>query len=115
LETVSRQPLWPYTWGRIFHSDLPVRLAYRYGVTRTVVLGGGLPPRVIIAGASRLADLPQCARGCGGRRPGSWPTTVVAAQAVALARSACSPRSRLAFGIYPLRQFSDRTRACAGW
>ena len=54
-KTTAALPLWPYTWGRGFRFlSFPVDLLYRFGVTRTVVMGrehlADLPPRVIFAG-----------------------------------------------------------------
>jgi long-chain acyl-CoA synthetase len=54
-KTTAAPPLWPFTWGRAFRFlGFPADLLYRFGVTRTVVLGreylADLPPRVIFAG-----------------------------------------------------------------
>jgi 1-acyl-sn-glycerol-3-phosphate acyltransferase/acyl carrier protein len=57
-------PTWPYTWGhRLRWLSFPFDLIYRYGVTRTYILGAehlsGLQPPVIFAGAHHgFADLP---------------------------------------------------------
>ena len=56
-------PLWPYGWGRAFRTlGLPFHLIYRFGVTKTHVLGGehlkAIGPRVIIAGTHHsFADI----------------------------------------------------------
>jgi long-chain acyl-CoA synthetase len=51
---VTTAPMWAYTWGRIFRRlKFPMDLVYRFGVTRTVVLGRehlkDLPPQVLFA------------------------------------------------------------------
>lgn len=127
-EWPAEQPLWPYTWGRVFRLlSFPFDLLYRAVVTRTVVLGAehlaGLPDRVIFAGTHHgnpdvmlvrqgLRRTP--ARALAGR-------LVVATNAAALARAGLLTwYGVLAFGLFPLRQYRQRAdslrrmvRACA--
>jgi long-chain acyl-CoA synthetase len=117
------QPRWPYGWGRIFRFlALPLDLLYRYGATRTIVLGPEhlerLPARVIFAGTHhsfpdmplvRQALLKSPARALAGR-------LVIAVAATNLYRgkprlyAGMGPSSWygvLALGLYPLRQSGD--------
>jgi 1-acyl-sn-glycerol-3-phosphate acyltransferase len=116
-ETTSvDQPLWPYTWGRAFRFlSLPVDLVYRYGVTRTVVLGRehlrSLPPRVIVAGTHHgFADVPLVRYGLAhspARRV--LGRLLVATGAMGFATSGLYGKlGILAFGLYPLHQFGER-------
>jgi 1-acyl-sn-glycerol-3-phosphate acyltransferase len=115
-------PLWPYTWGRVFRPlGLPFELLYRYAVTRTRVLGGerlaSLPSRVIVAGTHHgfadillvrqgLARTP--ARGVAGR------LVIATAAKNWEAAPIFSRYAALSFGLYPLRQQSQRAASLRG-
>ena len=120
--TSAERPLWPYTWGRSLRLlSWPVEVLYSLSVTRTIVLGGdhldGLPPRVILAGTHHgfpdlllvrhgLARTP--ARRLAGR-------LVVAAGAWGMGAAGLWARYAIpAFGLYPLRQYSDRDVSLRG-
>jgi 1-acyl-sn-glycerol-3-phosphate acyltransferase len=115
-QRTAAPPEWPYRWGRIFRFlDLPFRLAYRFVVTRTAVLGTehleGLPERVIFAGNHHgFADLllvRHALERCGQRRLVARLITAAGAGRFASA-GALAWIGVLAFGLYPLRQHSDR-------
>ena len=118
----ARPPLWPYTWGRIFRClSFPLSLLYRFGVTRTVVLGAdnltGLPPRVILAGTHHgFPDLPlvRCALGGTPARGLSKRLIVVAAAEGFGAAGLVGKLGILALGLYPIRQYSDRDVSLRG-
>jgi 1-acyl-sn-glycerol-3-phosphate acyltransferase len=114
----ASQPIWPYTWGRIFRGlRLPLTLAYRLFVTRTTVLGGehlaNLPSRLIMAGTHHgHADEPLV-RAALAKTPaaaGLSNRLVVAARANAFDSMAppAAWYAILALGLYPLRQYGDQ-------
>jgi len=116
------QPLWPYTWGRVFRAlGLPFDLLYRCSVTKTTVLGGEnlqrLPARVIFAGTHHgFADLPLIRFGLGrtpARSLGSRLVVATAASEFAKAGPLAN-YGRLAFGLYPLRQRGQREASLRG-
>jgi 1-acyl-sn-glycerol-3-phosphate acyltransferase len=110
------QPLWPYTWGRVFRNlSFPFDVLYRFAVTRTVVLGREhlerLPRRVIFAGTHHgFTDVPLVRHGLAAspaRRLAG--RLVVAAGAGGVGwRSLWGKFGVLAFGLYPLRQYGER-------
>jgi acyl carrier protein/1-acyl-sn-glycerol-3-phosphate acyltransferase len=114
------EPLWPYTWGRIFRGvSLPIDLLYRYGVTHTTVLGGenltfasGGPRDLIFAGTHHgHADLALVRYGLAhtpARRLARRLIVATSASEMNLA-GAWSWYGRLAFGLLPLRQRGERT------
>jgi long-chain acyl-CoA synthetase len=116
----ATQPVWPYTWGRIFRGlRFPVTLAYRLFVTKTVVLGGehlsNLPPRLILAGTHHgHADEPliraALAKTPAAAGAGLSSRLVVAARANAFDSMAppAAWYAILALGLYPLRQYGDQ-------
>jgi len=116
------QPLWPYTWGRIFRVlSFPFDALYRIGVTKTIVLGAEnlqrLPPRVVFAGTHhRFADLPLIRAGLAktpARRFAG--RLVVATSATEFAKAGpFAAYGRLAFGLYPLRQRGERAASLRG-
>ncbi len=118
----ARQSLWPYTWGRAFRFlGFPISLLYRFAVTRTLVLGAEqlsrLPPRVIVAGTHHsFPDMPLVrqglrktpARGLAGR-------LIVATAAQGFGEAGLAHLyAKLAFGLYPLRQYGDRDVSLRG-
>lgn len=120
--TSAEQPLWPYTWGRGFRLlSLPIDLLYTLSVTRTIVVGGehlhGLPPRVILAGTHHgFPDLMLVRRGLA-RTPARRLSgrLIVAAGAWGMGGAGLWGRyAILAFGLYPLRQYSDRDVSLRG-
>ncbi|HVC34611.1 MAG TPA: AMP-binding protein [Chloroflexota bacterium] len=118
----AEQPLWPYTWGRVFRaSRLPIELLYRYAVTRTTVLGRehleGLPARVIFAGTHRsFADLPLVEHALAGTAARHFAgRLVVAAGAGRFGQAgAFAQFGVLAYGLYPLRQYGEREVSLRG-
>jgi 1-acyl-sn-glycerol-3-phosphate acyltransferase/acyl carrier protein len=120
-QTGVEQPLWPYTWGRVFRSaSLPFDLLYRCAVTHTVVLGqerlSHLPARVIFAGTHHgRADAPLV-----GYALGKTPARHLARRLVipAAARTFGSGLAGwygvLAYGLYPLRQYGERDASLRG-
>jgi long-chain acyl-CoA synthetase len=118
----GEQPLWPYTWGRLFRGlSLPIDLLYRYAVTRTIVRGGEhlrrLPPRVIFAGTHHsFADMPLVRRAlaqAGGRR--LVRRLVIAAGGEGFGAAGLFGRyGTLAFGLYPLQQHGEREASLRG-
>jgi long-chain acyl-CoA synthetase len=118
----ARQPLWPYRWGRLLRFlGSPFDLLYRLAVTRTVVLGRehmhGLPRRVIFAGTHHsFADMSLVRHGLAqtkARRLVSRLTVAAAAGGFAGA-GVFAWYSRLAFGLYPLRQYGDQDTSLRG-
>jgi 1-acyl-sn-glycerol-3-phosphate acyltransferase len=109
-------PDWPYTWGRIFRAlDLPFRAAYRLTVPKTTIIGGehlkGLPQRVIFAGTHRsFGDVPLVRHALSRYAGRSLVRRLVAAASAGTVAGAGAVRwiAILAFGVYPLRQYSDR-------
>jgi 1-acyl-sn-glycerol-3-phosphate acyltransferase len=118
----TEQPLWPYTWGRAFRFlGAPFDLLYRLSVTNTIVLGRehlvDLPPRVILAGTHHsFADVPLVRHGLlktpARRLAGRLVVTAYAGGFAAAGLYATY--SRLAFGIYPLRQYGEREASLRG-
>lgn len=116
------QPHWPYSWGRIFRFlGLPFDAIYRFGITRTVILGEDclkdLPDQTIFAGTHHsFADMPlvrQALLRTSARRLAN--RLVIAA--AARGWSAAGPLAtycRLALGLYPLDQVSDRDVSLRG-
>ncbi len=111
------EPLWPYTWGRILRGiSLPIDILYRYGVTRTTVLGGEnlrrLPGTVIFAGTHHgHPDLALVRYGLAhtpARRLARRLAVATSASEMNLA-GAWSWYGRLAFGLIPLQQRGERT------
>jgi 1-acyl-sn-glycerol-3-phosphate acyltransferase len=116
-------PLWPYTWGRVFRFlGFTVDLLYRFGVTRTVVLGrehlGDLPPHVILASTHHsFPDMPlvRCAlaRPRGEHAPRSLVTAIAAEGFNSGGPSLGGGLGLypwwgvLALGLFPLRQRAD--------
>lgn len=119
----SSQPLWPYTWGRVFRAlRAPLMLAYKLAVTRTIVLGAehltNLPSRLILAGTHHAhADEPLL-RAALAQTPAAHLSNrlVVAARANAfdtMPRTAAW-YSILALGLYPLRQYGEQDVSLRG-
>jgi long-chain acyl-CoA synthetase len=129
-KTSAALPLWPYRWGRgLRFLGFPVELLYRFGVTRTVVMGrehlADLPPRVIFAGTHHsFPDLAlvryALSRGGGEHTPRRL-VTAIAAEGF----DSGGPRfgSRLglypwygilALGLYRLRQHADTEASLRG-
>ncbi len=112
----ASQPIWPYTWGRWLRVlRFPISLLYRYAVTRTIVLGGDnlrdLPPRVILAGNHRsFPDFPLVHRALkmSPAKPLASRLIVAAGAAGFDTAGLAGMYGRLAFGLFPLRQYSDR-------
>jgi long-chain acyl-CoA synthetase len=118
----GEQPVWPYTWGRIFRTlAFPFDVLYAFGVTKTTVLGGehldGLPPRVVFAGTHHsFADMPLV-RHALSRTPARRfaRSLVVAAAASEYTRGGVAAEYvRLAFGVYPLEQRRERDASLRG-
>ncbi len=118
----ASQPLWPYTWGRIFRAlSLPFDLLYRASVTETVVLGGEqlrrLPKGVIFAGTHHsFTDLPLV-RASLRRTPARRLAGRLVVATGAGAFQAAGPLARfgvLAFGLYPLRQRGEQDASLRG-
>jgi long-chain acyl-CoA synthetase len=123
LPSGGTPPLWPYTaFGRVFRGlALPFDALYRYGVTRTYIIGRehlkNLPPCVIFAGTHHsFADMPLIRRALAktlGRARAR--RLVVAARA-----DGFGPAGRfaqygiLAFGLYPLNQKGEREASLRG-
>lgn len=119
---IAELPLWPYTWGRAFRLlGFPIDLLYRFGVTRTTVLGGehldGLPSRVILAGTHHsFGDMPLVRRALSAHAPQLARRLVSATAAVAMPTGGLriggvglwSWYSILALGLYPLQQRRDQ-------
>jgi 1-acyl-sn-glycerol-3-phosphate acyltransferase/acyl carrier protein len=120
---VPAMPMWPYTWGRAFRFlGFPVDLLYRFGVTRTVVLGrehlADLPPRVIFASTHHsFPDMPLIRYALGNSR-GEHSAPRVATAIAAEGFNSGGPRlggglglypwwGVLALGLFPLRQRAD--------
>ena len=123
LGSSARRPLWPYTWGRAFRflSFPIVGLLYRLSVTRTTVLGGehlaNLPPRVIVAGTHHsFPDMSLVRRGLAKTPARSLAGRLVVATAARGFGEAelAQKYARLAFGLYPLRQYGDRDVSLRG-
>jgi long-chain acyl-CoA synthetase len=118
----SVPPLWPYGWGRIFRAfGLPFDLIYRYGVTKTIVLGGEhldqLGPRVILAGTHHsFADIHLVQHGLAATRAATLRRKlVIAASAANLANiGPAAWIGVLTFGTYPLNQTGERDASLRG-
>jgi 1-acyl-sn-glycerol-3-phosphate acyltransferase len=115
-------PVWPYTWGRrLRFLSFPVDLLYRYAVTRTVVTGqehlDGLSPRVIFAGTHHgFADMPLV-RYALARTPARHLARrlVIATVSTGIFHHRFyGSWARLAFGLYPLSQASERDASLRG-
>ncbi|HZQ34701.1 MAG TPA: AMP-binding protein, partial [Dehalococcoidia bacterium] len=118
----ARQPLWPYTWGRVFRSlSLPFDLLYRASVTQTIVLGGEhlrrLPRGVVFAGTHHsFSDLPLLRAGLR-RTPARRLAGRLVVATGAGAFQAAGPLASfgaLAFGLYPLRQRGEQDESLRG-
>jgi len=120
----ASQPLWPYTWGRVFRFlRAPITLAYNLAATRTIVLGEehltNLPPRLILAGTHHAhADEPLL-RAALAKTPAAASLSsrlVVAARANAFDTmpKATAWYATLAFGLYPLRQYGEQDVSLRG-
>jgi long-chain acyl-CoA synthetase len=120
-QTEVEQPLWPYTWGRVFRRlSLPFDVLYRFTITRTIVLGSEhlahLPPRVIFAGTHHgRADsvlvqhaLSRTAARRLARR------LVIPAAARTFGSGIFGWYGVLAHGLYPLRQYGERDASLRG-
>ncbi len=115
-------PLWPYGWGRAFRTlGLPFHLVYRFGVTKTHVLGGEnlktIGPRVIIAGTHHsFADIHLVQHGLAATPArGLAKKLVVVASAANLADiGPAAWIGVLAFGTYPLNQMGERDASLRG-
>lgn len=112
----AEQPFWPYTWGRIFRGlSLPFDLLYRVSVPETIVLGAGhlahLPRRTIFAGTHHsFADLPLIRAGLA-KTPAKHLVSrlIVAISSSEFAKAGpLANYGRLAFGLYPLRQYGEQ-------
>lgn len=118
----AAQPLWPYTWGRVFRVlSLPIDVLYRLGVTHTVVLGGEnlreLPRSVIFAGTHHgHPDLALVRYGLAHTPAhGRVRRLVVATSATEMEKAGVFARyGRLAFGLFPLQQRGERTASLRG-
>jgi long-chain acyl-CoA synthetase len=118
----SEPPLWPYGWGRVFRKlGFPFDLIYRYGVTRTKVLGAEhlnqLGPRVIIAGTHHgFADIHLVKHGLAASpAAGLGRKLVIVASAANLANiGPAAWIGVLAFGTYPLNQTGERDASLRG-
>jgi long-chain acyl-CoA synthetase len=118
----SEPPLWPYGWGRVFrHLGVPFDLIYRYGVTRTTVLGaehlGQLGPRVIVAGTHHsFADIHLVKHGLAATSASALGRKlVIAASAANLANiGPAAWIGVLTFGTYPLNQAGERDASLRG-
>lgn len=118
----SEPPLWPYGWGRVFRAfGLPFELIYRFGVTRTIVLGAehlrDLGPRVIVAGTHHsFADIHLVKHGLAATAAASLGRNlVIAASAANLADiGPAAWIGVLTFGTYPLNQTGERDASLRG-
>ncbi|MCC7369716.1 MAG: AMP-binding protein [Chloroflexi bacterium] len=114
----ASQPLWPYTWGRVFRGlRFPLTLAYRTWVTKTVVLGEehltGLPQRLILAGTHHAHADEPLVRTALAKTPAAASLSnrlVVAARANAFDTmpGPAAWYAILALGLYPLRQYGEQ-------
>lgn len=122
--TSASQPLWPYTWGRVFRGlRLPLSLAYNWAVERTIVLGAenlaNLPPRVILAGTHHAHADEPLVRAALAKTPAARALSnrlVVAARSNAF-DTMPKPVAWLAIlgmGLYPLRQYGDQDVSLRG-
>ncbi len=117
--THVQQPLWPYTWGRVFRSlALPVNVQYRRGVTRTIVVGGehvrGLEVPVILAGTHHgFPDMSLVRQGLAASGspvvaqrlvPATWSGGMTAGSLKIGGLGLAPWYMVLAFGLYPLSQ-----------
>jgi len=110
------QPLWPYTWGRIFRViGFPVEIIYRWVVTKTQVVGAEhlakLPRRVIFAGTHHgFADLPLVRHSLAQTPARRFSNKVVVASGAAGWSNAplWSWYGVFSFGMFPLRQHQQR-------
>jgi 1-acyl-sn-glycerol-3-phosphate acyltransferase len=119
----ASQPIWPYTWGRVFRVlRLPVSLAYKLAATRTIVQGAehlaNLPPRVILAGTHHAHADEPLVRAALARTPARHLSNrlVVAARANAFDTmpKAVAWLTILAGGLYPLRQYGEQDVSLRG-
>jgi 1-acyl-sn-glycerol-3-phosphate acyltransferase len=119
---LAEQPEWPYTWGRFLRLlGLPFDVLYRISVTHTAIGGAehlrNLPPRVIFAGTHHsFADMPLL-RYSLARTPARRLAhrLVIAAAALGWSNSpALTAYCRMAFGLYPLQQYSERDASLRG-
>ncbi|HEX3244524.1 MAG TPA: AMP-binding protein [Chloroflexota bacterium] len=118
----SEPPLWPYGWGRVFRAlGFPFELIYRFGVTRTIVLGAehlhDLGPRVIVAGTHHsFADIHLVKHGLAGTAAAPiGRKLVIAASAANLADiGPAAWIGVLTFGTYPLNQTGERDASLRG-
>jgi 1-acyl-sn-glycerol-3-phosphate acyltransferase len=119
----AAQPLWPYTWGRMFRGlRLPLTLAYQIFVTRTTILGAehltSLPPRLILAGTHHAHADEPLVRAALAKSPAAHLSSrlVVAARANAFDTmpGPAAWYSILALGLYPLRQYGDQDVSLRG-
>jgi long-chain acyl-CoA synthetase len=115
----SEPPLWPYGWGRVFRKfGFLFDLIYRYGVTRTIVLGGEqlsqIGPRVIVAGTHHsFADMHLVKRGLTVTPAGKLGRKLVIAANLANAGPAAWI-GIVTFGTYPLNQTAERDASLRG-
>jgi len=123
-------PLWPYTWGHAFRFlSFPLTVAYRFAVTRTIVLGrehlDGLPSQVIIAGTHHsFPDMPLVHHALAhSPARGLLRRLIIAFAADSFIKVSGRSSGRLDFlawygvlalGIYPLRQLGDREASLRG-
>ena len=122
-QTRASQPLWPYTWGRVFRGlRFPLSLLFRFFVTRTIVLGAenlaNLPPRVILAGTHHAHTDEPLVRAALAQTPaeGLANRLVVAARSNAF-DTMPKPVAWLAIlglGLYPLRQYGEQDVSLRG-
>jgi 1-acyl-sn-glycerol-3-phosphate acyltransferase/acyl carrier protein len=118
----SAPPLWPYGWGRVFRAlGLPFDFIYRYGVTKTIVLGGEhldeLGPRIILAGTHHsFADIHLVQHGLAATRASTLRRRlVIVASAANLANiGPAAWIGVLTFGTYPLNQTGERDASLRG-
>jgi long-chain acyl-CoA synthetase len=121
--TNSNQPLWPYTWGRVFRGlRLPLSLLYNVFVTRTITLGAEhltrLPQRLILAGTHHAHADEPLVRAALAKSPAASLSSrlVVAARANAFDTmpGPASWYAILALGLYPLRQYGEQDVSLRG-
>ena len=116
------QPLWPYSWGRLFHFlGLPFEGIYRLGVTKTLILGSqhlvNLPNQTIFAGTHHsFADMPLVRYALSKSPAHRFARRLVIAAAARGWSTAgfLATYCRLALGLYPLDQVSDRDASLRG-
>ncbi|MFN8524349.1 MAG: AMP-binding protein [Chloroflexota bacterium] len=116
------QPLWPYTWGRVFRwIGFPFDVLFRLAARRISVIGAehlaNLPQRVILAGTHHsFADHPLVRYGLAhSPAHGLDSRLVVAAWAGGVARAGVLANyARIAWGIYALHQDRQRDASLRG-